>query len=166
MSKIDLQAKKFHRIHGLAMTKDCLNKDDDYVHVFIEIYGEYKISINELHIKSLMPYKFEYKFVEWREFLPREGLKIEDLGGKRATDEITKYQAVFTKEGYHAAVAKRQNGFDIYYNGNLIDTPMKEDGKQAKIESFTVTYDKIIFEMSKEKVKKFRTVKHNQTFDN
>jgi hypothetical protein len=155
VSEINLHAKKKHRIHGLAMTKECL--PNDFVHVFIEINGENKIQINELHIKSLMPYKFDYEFIEWREFLPSDNLGL----GTTKNDPIIKYQAVFTKDGHHAAVAQRKEGFDIYYNGNLIDTPMRPGGKRAiTIETFTVTYDKIIFEMSKKQKgnNKFRTV--------
>ena len=64
----------------------------------------------------------------------------------------------------HVAIAKRKSGaFDIYFNGNHIDSPInREKGTPIRIESFTVTYDKIIFDMNKKATKqKFRELKHD-----
>ena len=111
------------KIHGISVTsdgresrdKDGVDNDRDFVQVYIEIAKENKISINELRIKNgcLPPYKFEYQFIEWREYIHRAHLN----------DPIERYQFVFNKHNRHAGVAKRKSGgFDIYYNGNYIDT--------------------------------------------
>jgi len=139
---------------------DAINEfGDDFIQVYIEIEKQNKISINELRIKNgcLPPYEFEYKFIEWREYIHRAPLN----------DPIEKYQFVFNKDNKHAGVAKRQSGaFDIYYNGNFIDMAVSSnDGKPIKCANFTVTYDRMIFDMQKGK-NKYRVLNHNQAFAN
>ena len=113
--------EKDFKIHGLALTSDGLKtkaNPNDFVLVFLEVPEHNKISINELRIGdgALPPYQFNYRFIEWREYAARQVLN----------DPITKYQFVFDKDNMHIGVAQRKSmGFDIYYNGNFIDTATK-----------------------------------------
>jgi hypothetical protein len=62
----------------MALTKEGIakgvNNDNDYIHLFIEIPNENKIQINELQVSKfkMPPYKFEYKMIQWREYIHRD----------------------------------------------------------------------------------------------
>jgi hypothetical protein len=73
------------------------------------------------------PFKFKYEFIELKEYLPRE----DDW----QSDPVLDYKYVYTKKNIHVGVAKRESAaFDIYYNGNFIDSPRSNmDNEPTKI---------------------------------
>lgn len=123
------------KIHGMGLTLDGYVSENtankhDFVHVFLEVAKENKISSNMLEVStaSLPPYRFEYKLVEFREYTPRRNDRHQD-------DPIKKYKFVFDKKGFQAAVALRKSKqFDIYHNGNWIDDGFNhKNGQYHKI---------------------------------
>lgn len=147
-----------HKIHKLGLTSAGLRTDTnhrDFILVFIEIAGQNLISINELVVQDgyLKPYEFKYQFVEWREFVERK---------TPTNDPIVDYQFVFKRGNIHAGAAVRESGhFDIYYNGNLIDSPAN-----YRCQQIMVTFENILFDLKKktDQVHAFRLLKHNMSF--
>ena len=88
----------------------------------IEISGQNKISINKLVIKDgdLPPFDFSYHFIESSEFYPRQN--------EWNVDPIREFKFAYDKDNKMAGLAKRKsNSFDIYFNGNCIDSPTTLD---------------------------------------
>ena len=58
------------------------------------------------------------------------------------------YKYAFDTQSMHIGVAKRQSGsFDIYQDGNFVDTPVDYKKRPVTCKDFTVSYDKIYFTM-------------------
>ena len=73
------------KVHGMGLTLDGYVSENtankhDFVHVFLEVAKDNKISSNMLEVStaSLPPYRFEYKLVEFREYTPRSNERHQD----------------------------------------------------------------------------------------